>query len=82
MLTDNNLLTYLQSKCKLKVAEQRWVSELANISFDIKNRAGKHNANADALSRLNWEKPEECDIDQVETLLVSTLSTTALPECL
>lgn len=53
VLTDNNPLTYLQSKCKLKAVEQRWLSELANFSFNIKYRVGKHNANADALSRLN-----------------------------
>lgn len=82
VLTDNNPLTYLQSKCKLRAVEQRWVSELANFTFTIKYRAGKHNANADALSRINREKPEERDVDQVESLLASTLSTTALPESL
>lgn len=57
VLTDNNPLTYLQSKCKLKAVEQSWVSELANFTYTIKYRAGKHNANADALSRINREKP-------------------------
>ena len=80
VLTDNNPLTYLQSKCKLKAVEQRWVSELANFNFNIKYRAGKQNTNADALSRLNWEKPEECDVDQVEATLASSLNTTAVPE--
>ena len=80
VLTDNNPLTYLQSKCKLKAVEQRWVSELANFNFNIKYRAGKQNTNADALSRLNWEKPEECDVDQVEAALASSLNTTAVPE--
>ena len=36
--------------------------------------------NADALSRLNWEKPEECDVDQVEAALASSLNTTAVPK--
>ena len=80
VLTDNNPLTYLQSKCKLKAVEQRWVSELANFNFSIKYRAGKQNTNADALSRLNWEKPEECDVDHVEAALASSLNTTAVPE--
>ena len=80
VLTDNNPLTYLQSKCKLKAVEQRWVSELANFNFNIKYRAGKQNTNADALSRLNWEKPEECDVNQVEVALASSLNTTAVPE--
>ena len=41
VLTDDNPLTYLQSKCKLKAVEQRWESELANFNFNIKYRAGK-----------------------------------------
>lgn len=53
VLTDNNPLMYLQSKCKLRADEQRWVSELANLSFDIKYRTEKHNANAVALSHFN-----------------------------
>ena len=56
------------------------MSELANFNFNIKYRAGKQNMNADALSRLNWEKPEECDVDQVEAALASSLNTTAVPE--
>jgi len=53
VLTDNNPLTYLQSKSKLKAVEQRWVSELASFNFNIKYCAGKQNTNADALSHLN-----------------------------
>ena len=53
VLTDNNPLTYLQTKGKLKAVEQRWASELANFNFELKYGAGKSNANADALSRLN-----------------------------
>ena len=80
VLTDNNPLTYLLSKCKLKAVEQRWVSELANFNFSIKYRAGKQNTNADALSRLNKEEGGECDINEVEASLASSLSTTAVPE--
>ena len=80
VLTDNNPLTYLLSKCKLKAVEQRWVSELANFNFSIKYRAGKQNTNADALSRLNQEEGGECDISEVEASLASSLSTTAVPE--
>lgn len=48
--TDNNPLVYLQSS-KLSAYEQRWVSQLALFNFEIKYRSGKHNSNADALSR-------------------------------
>ena len=33
--TDNNPLTYLQSKSKLKAVEQRWAAELASFNFKI-----------------------------------------------
>ena len=55
------------------------MSELANFHFKIKYRAGKQNTNA-VLSHLNWEKPEECDVDQVQAALASSLNTTAVPE--
>ena len=49
VLTDNNPLTYQQSKSKLRAVEQQWVSELASFNFSIKYCAGKQNTNADAL---------------------------------
>ena len=33
--TNSNLLTYLQSKSKLKAVEQRWAAELASFNFRI-----------------------------------------------
>ena len=32
------------------------------------------------LGRLNREKPEECEVDQVEAALATSLNTTAIPE--
>ena len=52
--SDNNPLTYLQSKSKLKAVEHHWAAELASFNFKIEYRAGKHNTNADALSRIRW----------------------------
>ena len=80
VLTDNNPLTYLQTKSKLKAVEQRWVSEMANFNFSIKYRAGKQNTNADARSRINWKNLEERDVDQVEVTLASSLNTTVISE--
>ena len=80
VLTNNNPLTYLQTKGKLKAVEQRWASELASFSFGIKYRAGKNNANADALSRVRRDGNETCDVEQVEATLASTFESTALPE--
>ena len=54
--TENNPLTYLQSKRKLKAVEQRWAAELASFNFKIEYRSGKHNTNADALSWIRWQE--------------------------
>ena len=87
--TDNNPLTYLQSKSKLKAVEQRWAAELASFNFKIEYRAGKHNTNADALSRIRWQKTHECSAEEKENAGVDTLSaemlanvadTTRIPE--
>ena len=64
--TDNNPLTYLQSKSKLKAVEQRWAAELASFNFRIEYRAGKHNANADALSRIRWPNAGGCSNEEME----------------
>ena len=79
--TDNNPLTYLQSKDKLRATGQWWVAELASFNFEIKYRSGQHNLNADAVSR-RWHEREEEELATVgvaETL-ASTLESTHLPE--
>jgi transposase InsO family protein len=78
--TYNNPLTYLKSKSKLKAVEQRWVSDLASFNFDIKYRAGQHNQNADALSRLKRDEGCEWHIDEVQTMLASTINTAIIPQ--
>lgn len=50
--TDNNPLTYILSTAKLDATGQRWVAELENFNFNIVYRSGKHNLDADALSRI------------------------------
>ena len=80
VLTDNNPLTYLQSKSKLKAVEQRWASELANFNFEIKYRAGKSNVNADALSRMKQSDDRIHDVNYVQSCLEDSTGTTILPE--
>ena len=53
---------------------------LQRLALIIKYRAGKQNTNADALSRLNGKKPEECVVDQVEAALATSLNNTAVPK--
>ncbi|KAI4872904.1 hypothetical protein NFI96_001931 [Prochilodus magdalenae] len=49
--SDNNPLTYILTKPKLDVCEQRWVAKLAAYDFDLKYVPGSKNTVADALSR-------------------------------
>lgn len=68
VFTDNNPLAHLQT-ANLGSLEQRWAAQLANYNFDIKFRAGKANANADALSRVPLQaKTPEDDADLLETV--------------
>ena len=81
--TDNNPLTYLQSKSKLKAVEQWWAAQLASFIFKIEYRAGKHNTNADALSRIRWQKTHECSTEEKEDAGVDvTANTTPTAEML
>ena len=50
--TDNNPLTYVMTAPKLDATGQRWAAELADYTFELKYKPGKHNVEADALSRL------------------------------
>lgn len=51
VITDNNPLTYLLTTAKLDAASYRWLASLSIFDFNIKYRAGKHNMDADGLSR-------------------------------
>ena len=51
LITDNRALTWLHSlEPKGRIA--RWIMDLQELSFTVQHRAGKDNANADALSRF------------------------------
>ena len=54
--TDNNPLTYVLTSAKLDAAGHRWVGALANYDFRLFYKKGSLNVDADALSRIEWEK--------------------------
>ena len=68
--TDNNPLMYILTTAKLDATGQRWVASLANYNFKIFYRSGKHNVEADALSRIPWENTQA---DHLEPLIVQTM---------
>jgi transposase InsO family protein len=53
VFTDNNPLSYVLSTGQLDAVGHRWLSNLSSFSFEIFYKAGKYNAAADALSRLD-----------------------------
>ena len=44
---------------KLDAMGHRWITGLANYNFHIHYKSGKSNVEADALSRIDWEKCDE-----------------------
>lgn len=56
--TNNNPLTYVLSTAKLSAVGHRWLSALSTYDFDIHYRPGRHNVDADMLSR---NMPESSD---------------------
>ncbi|KAK2188352.1 hypothetical protein NP493_135g04006 [Ridgeia piscesae] len=86
VFTDNNPLSYIQSTVKLGATEMRWVAELALFNFTISYRSGKHNGNADALSRKPQGvcEPEpkrfESSMETVAATFGATLESTVMPE--
>ena len=49
VFTDNNPLTYVLTRAKLNATGLRWVGELSDFNFDIKNLSGLRNTDADSL---------------------------------
>ncbi|KAL1273136.1 hypothetical protein QQF64_028998 [Cirrhinus molitorella] len=66
VITDNNPLTYLLTTAKLDAASYRWLAALSTFTFNIKYRAGKHNMDADGLSRRPHEMQEDDGVSRDE----------------
>lgn len=63
--TDNNPLTYLLSTAKLNAVGHRWLAALSTYEFDVQYRPGRHNVDADLLSRV---EPAEDNTEEWVTL--------------
>ena len=57
--TDNNPLTYVLSTAKLSAVGHRWLSALSTYDFDVQYRPGRHNIDADLLSRMMPDESQE-----------------------
>ncbi|KAK7889282.1 hypothetical protein WMY93_024842 [Mugilogobius chulae] len=68
--TDNNPLTYVLSTAKLNAVGHRWLAALSTYDFDVHYRPGKHNIDADILSRnfdhaTEWETIPEAAVKSI-----------------
>jgi hypothetical protein len=74
LVTDNAALKWLQtSTVKNRTKRARWLLNLQQYTFQVQHRSGKNNANADALSRINYENDESSD-EVIECFTLSIAS--------
>ena len=80
--TDNNPLTYIMTSAKLDATGQRWVAALSLYNFQIYYRSGKTNTNADALSRIPWDRVEDSEVVKMDAITVRATMTKAEDPCI
>ena len=72
---DNNPLIYVLTTAKLDAMEHRWIAGLANFNFHINYKSGKSNVEADALSRIDWEKCDETiQADSIQAIVATAIT--------
>ena len=73
--TDNNPLTYVLSTAELDAMGHRWIAGLVNYNFHIHYMSGKSNIEADALSRIDWEKCDETiQADSIQAIVATAIT--------
>ena len=73
--TNNNPLTYVLTTAKLDAMGHRWIADLAHYNFHIHYKSGKSNVEADALSRIDWEKgAETIQADSIQAIVTTAIT--------
>ncbi|KAL7868508.1 hypothetical protein SRHO_G00098920 [Serrasalmus rhombeus] len=80
VITDSNPLTYILTSAKLDATSYRWLSALSTFSFKLQYRPGKHNLDADALSRLPHNTGIDDPTSQKEQDRIRQFTLQHLPE--
>ena len=72
---DNNPLTYVLMTAKLDMMGHRWVVILANYNFHLHYHSGSSNAEADALSRIDWGKDDQTlPAESIQAIVTSAIT--------
>ena len=83
--TDHNPLIYLLSTAKLNSTTYRWVAELADYNFIIKDQPGKVNKASDAPPRMSFDIEHFmkcCILETSQQEIQATISGTTPPSYL
>ena len=73
--SDNNPLTYVLTTATLDAMGHRWITGLANYNFHIHYKSRKSNVEADALSRIDWEKGDETiQTDSIQAIVTAAIT--------
>ena len=72
--TDNNPLTYILTTAKLDAIRHRGVAALAAYNFTLNYRPGKTNVDADALSRIPWDREQTVEPETEGHLLGNVIT--------
>ena len=68
-------MTYVLSTAKLDAMGHRWVAGLAIYNFYIHYKSWKNNVEADALSRIDWEKCDETiQANSIQAIVAAALA--------
>lgn len=75
MFIDNNPLIYELTTAKLDAASHRWLADLSVCNFDICDKAGQHNVDADGLSRRpHGPSPDDDESQEMDQRISSMLN--------
>ena len=68
-------MMYVLSTAKLDAMGHRWIAGLANYNFHIHYKSGKSNVEADALSRIDWERCDETiQADSIQAIVTAAIA--------
>ena len=60
---------------KLDAMGHRWITCLSNYNFHVHYKSGKSNVEADALSRIDWEKGDETiQPDSIQAIVTAAIT--------